>query len=187
MAWYPGEQGGTAVADILFGKYSPSGRLPVTFYQSLSDLTAYDNYAMNGRTYRYFNGPVAYPFGYGMSYTQFKWQWYKKPLSRYRMADTLKLELAVNNSGTMDGADVLQAYIEYPLAANGPLRELKAFSKVYVPVQATRRASMEIAISQLEKWNNDRQHMEIFPGTYRLLIGSNSRDIVMSQEFTIEK
>ena len=103
------------------------------------------------------------------------------------MADTLKLELAVNNSGTMDGADVLQAYIEYPLAANGPLRELKAFSKVYVPVQATRRASMEIAISQLEKWNNDRQHMEIFPGTYRLLIGSNSRDIVMSQEFTIEK
>jgi beta-glucosidase len=187
MAWYPGEQGGTAVADILFGKYSPSGRLPVTFYQSLSDLPAYDNYAMEGRTYRYFKGPVSYPFGYGMSYTQFKWEWYKKPLSRYKMADTMKIEITVNNTGIMDGADVLQAYIEYPLAANGPLRELKAFSKVHVPVQATRKAFIEIAISELEKWNDDKQRMEVFPGTYRMLIGNNSRDIIMSQEFTIEK
>ena len=79
LAWYPGEQGGTALADILFGDVSPSGRLPVTFYQSLSDLPPYADYNMKGRTYRYFNGPVQYPFGYGLSYTSFDYKWKQEP------------------------------------------------------------------------------------------------------------
>ncbi|MBC7422890.1 MAG: glycoside hydrolase family 3 C-terminal domain-containing protein, partial [Ferruginibacter sp.] len=89
LAWYPGEQGGTALADILYGKVSPSGRLPVTFYKSLNDLPDYKDYSMKGRTYRYFNGSVQYPFGFGLSYTTFNYAWSKMPKAMYALADKI--------------------------------------------------------------------------------------------------
>ncbi len=103
LAWYPGEEGGTALANILFGKVSPSGRLPVTFYNSLSDLPDYKNYNMQGRTYRYFTKPVQYPFGYGLSYTSFNYTWKQQPLATYTLKDTIQCTVQVQNTGTMDG------------------------------------------------------------------------------------
>ena len=128
-AWYPGEQGGNALADIIFGKVSPSGRLPVTFYKLLSDLPDYSNYSMKGRTYRYFNGAVQYPFGFGLSYSSFQYDWAKKPKAQYSSADKIDISVAIKNTGSMQAAEVVQAYIEYPDLEGMPLKELKAFKK----------------------------------------------------------
>ena len=129
LAWYPGEQGGNALADILFGKVSPAGRLPVTFYQSFADVPAYDNYAMKGRTYRYFNGKVQYPFGYGLSYTSFAYEWQKMPANIRTAKDSLTFSIKVKNTGSRDGDEVVQVYVEYPQVERMPLKELKAFKR----------------------------------------------------------
>ena len=122
LAWYPGEQGGTALADIIFGAVSPAGRLPVTFYSSLKDLPAYDSYNMQGRTYRYFNGKVQYPFGYGLSYSTFKYESGAGLKKSYAKTDTLKISLLVKNTGTIDADEVVQAYIKYPQGERMPLK-----------------------------------------------------------------
>ena len=105
LAWYPGEEGGNALADILFGKVSPSGHLPVTFYTVIDELPAYNNYAMKGRTYRYFNGKVEYPFGFGMSYTKFDYTWINKPSVA---KDSILFSIKIKNAGNYDGDAVAQ-------------------------------------------------------------------------------
>jgi beta-glucosidase len=93
LAWYPGQEGGNALADILFGRISPSGRLPVTFYRSTEDLPPYNDYAMKGRTYRYFSGKPQYPFGFGMSYTRFEYEWTRQPtVAHDTISFSIKLE-----------------------------------------------------------------------------------------------
>ena len=160
LAWYPGEEGGTALGNILFGKVSPSGHLPVTFYKSLSDLPAYDDYHMEGRTYRYFKGEVEYPFGFGLSYGTFKYTWgcdlpsVKKDTIRgwqacapfasvpngfhtpvTRPGDTLYFSIGLTHEGPSAADAVPQVYIEYPVISGKkmPLRELKDFKRVTVP------------------------------------------------------
>ena len=113
QAWYPGEEGGTAVADVLFGDYNPSGKLPVTFYKDDSQLPAFDNYNMADRTYRYFRGEPLYPFGHGLSYTTFR---YGKP----RYADG-KVTVEVENTGDREGDEIVQVYLRRPDDAKGPL------------------------------------------------------------------
>ncbi|MDP4226358.1 MAG: glycoside hydrolase family 3 N-terminal domain-containing protein, partial [Bacteroidota bacterium] len=130
LAWYPGEQGGSALADILFGKVSPSGRLPVTFYRSVNDLPDFKDYAMKGRTYRYFSGKVQYPFGFGLSYTSFSYSWKTEPKRNYASGDTVQMTVQVQNPGYFDGDEVVQAYIAYPQIERMPLKELKAFKRV---------------------------------------------------------
>ncbi len=133
LAWYSGEQGGNALADILFGKVSPSGHLPVTFYRSLSDLPDYKDYRMQGRTYRYFKGPVAYPFGFGLTYTTFTRAWAQAPKAVYHGGDSLTFSVQVANTGSYAADDVLQAYIQYPNEERMPLAELKAFRRIAIP------------------------------------------------------
>ncbi|MCU0403387.1 MAG: glycoside hydrolase family 3 C-terminal domain-containing protein [Chitinophagaceae bacterium] len=186
MAWYPGEQGGTAVADILFGKYSPSGRLPVTFYKTLNDVPAYESYAMQGRTYRYFKGEVSYPFGFGMSYTSFHWQWGHTPERQVHIGDSLHINLNISNIGAFNGHEVVQAYIEYPAAAKGPVKELKAFRKIWVDAGKSQTLRLTIPTTDLEKWNEAKAQMEVFAGNYKLLLGSNSSDVILQAEFSIE-
>ncbi len=186
MAWYPGEQGGTAVADILFGKYSPSGRLPVTFYKTLNDVPAYESYAMQGRTYRYFKGEVSYPFGFGMSYTSFHWQWGHTPERQVHIGDSLHINLNISNTGALNGHEVVQAYIEYPVAAKGPVKELKAFRKIWVDAGKSQTVRLTIPTTDLEKWNEAKAQMEVFAGKYKLLLGSNSSDVILQAEFSIE-
>lgn len=176
LAWYPGEQGGNALADILFGKVSPAGRLPVTFYQSFADVPAYDNYAMKGRTYRYFNGKVQYPFGYGLSYTSFAYEWQQMPGNIRTAKDSISFSINVKNTGNMDGDEVVQVYVEYPAVERMPLKELKAFKRVQVKAGGSEFVQLTIPASDLQKWDLAGNSWKLYPGTYTIFAGSNSAD-----------
>jgi beta-glucosidase len=176
LAWYPGEQGGNALADILFGNASPSGHLPVTFYRGLDDLPSYKDYGMKGRTYRYYNGPVQYPFGYGLSYASFGYSWQTAPKSSYSPKDTLSFSISVSNKGDMDADEVVQAYIEYPTQERMPVKELKGFRRVSVGAGGTRQLSFAIPVSELQKWDLATGKWKLYKGEYRLVLGSHSRD-----------
>jgi beta-glucosidase len=123
--WYPGQAGGTALADVLFGDYNPAGRLPVTFYKSEDQLPPFDDYSMKGRTYRYFEGEPLYPFGYGLSYTTFTYTNLRVP-DEARAGSPVKVSVEVENSGKRDGEDVVQLYVKHP----GVVRELQGFERV---------------------------------------------------------
>jgi len=177
LAWYPGEQGGHALADILFGNVSPSGRLPVTFYKSLHDLPSYESYAMRDRTYRYFKGPVQYPFGYGLSYTSFAYQWAQEPTQIRHLSDTLVCSVTIQNTGAMDGAEVVQAYVQYPAIDRMPVKELKAFRRIEVKKDGSQTLTFRIPVQELQKWDLSKQRWTLYPGNYQLLIGASSADI----------
>ncbi|MBS1935592.1 MAG: glycoside hydrolase family 3 C-terminal domain-containing protein, partial [Bacteroidetes bacterium] len=173
LAWYPGEQGGNALADILFGKVSPSGHLPVTFYNSLSDLPAYNNYAMKGRTYRYFTGNVQYPFGFGMSYTNFNYDWKTKPVVT---KDSISFSLKIKNTGTFNGDDVPQVYIHYPKGEYMPCKELKNFKRVTLSANEEKIVSFSIPVSELKKWDATKRDWKLYPGEYKIVVGENAND-----------
>lgn len=186
LAWYPGEQGGNALADIVFGKVSPSGRLPVSFYSSLNDLPDYTNYSMQGRTYRYFKGALQYPFGFGLSYTSFGYAWSKQPKATYSSDDTIEFSVAVENIGKMDGDEVVQAYIEYPEANGMPLKELKAFKKVTIKKGSKSNVTLSIPVSELQKWDAVTNAWKLYPGTYTVCLGKNAADYLLKTGFTIK-
>ena len=181
LAWYPGEQGGNALADILFGKVSPSGRLPITFYQTLNDLPAYDDYKVANRTYRYFNGKVQYPFGYGLSYSSFEYQWKQEPRMTSSSKDTLMFSIAIKNNGVMDAAEVAQVYIQYPPIDRMPLKELKSFKRINILKGETQVLQFYIPVNELRKWDLDKKEWKFYPGEYRMMVGSSSQDIRLSE------
>lgn len=180
LAWYPGEEGGNALADILFGKVSPSGHLPVTFYKSIEQLPAYNNYAMQGRTYRYFNGDVEYPFGFGLSYTKFDYVWNEKPVVKN---DSITFSINIKNSGNYNGGEVAQVYVQYPSMQRMPLKELKAFKKVSLDINQQQTIQFSIAVSELKKWNLDINNWQLNKGDYTINVGSNSADKKLTSTF----
>jgi beta-glucosidase len=139
--WYPGQAGGTALADVLFGDYNPAGRLPVTFYKSEDQLPPFDGYSMKGRTYRYFEGEPLYPFGYGLSYTAFTYRNPRAP-DEARAGSPLKISVEVENSGKRDGEDVVQLYVKHP----GVVRELQGFERV--PLRAGEKKTVEFTVTR---------------------------------------
>ncbi|MFT3903697.1 MAG: glycoside hydrolase family 3 N-terminal domain-containing protein [Niabella sp.] len=185
LAWYPGEQGGNAFADILFGKYNPSGRLPITFYQSLDDLPGYDNYAIQGRTYRYFKGKTQYPFGFGLSYTTFQYTWQDKPKAFLTAKDTITLSFSIYNTGNFDGDDVAQAYIQYPDKERMPLKELKSYKKVFIPKGQYKIVSFQIPATELQKWDMQKKRWELYKGEYKIFVGRHSDDKQLTANFTV--
>ncbi|MGZ3821962.1 MAG: glycoside hydrolase family 3 C-terminal domain-containing protein, partial [Mucilaginibacter sp.] len=186
LAWYPGEQGGNAFADLLFGKASPSGHLPVTFYKSIKDVPDYKDYSMKNRTYRYFNGPVQYPFGFGLSYTAFEYQVQKSPASKYAAKDTITLTLKVKNTGKMDGDEVVQAYIEYPQIDRMPIKELKSFKRVSVTKGGEQLVTINIPVKELQKWDMKSHGWKTYSGDYKLFLGDNSQDKKLKFTFNIQ-
>lgn len=186
LAWYPGEQGGAALADILFGNVSPSGHLPVTFYRSLSDLPAYDDYSIAGRTYRYFGGAVAYPFGYGLSYTSFDWSWGVPAKASYKATDTVSVSVRVKNTGGMTGDEVVQAYIRYPDQKRMPLKELKAFQRVQVVKGGAEEVTLRIPVRELQKWDLKQGQWKVVSGQYELVLGENSQDDKLKKVFVVK-
>lgn len=185
LAWYPGEQGGYALADLVFGDYSPAGRLPVTFYKSLNDLPPYDSYASQGRTYRYFGGPVQYPFGYGLSYTSFGYGWAKQPAPVKTGKDTLDFTISLKNTGRYDGDEVTQVYIRYPPLDRMPLKELKAFKRVTLVKGTEKQVRFSIPLQELQKWDLKEKRWKLYGGTYTLLVGSSSQDVKLSASLKI--
>ncbi|MGC4103880.1 glycoside hydrolase family 3 C-terminal domain-containing protein [Ferruginibacter sp.] len=180
LAWYPGEQGGNALADIIFGKVSPAGRLPVTFYKSLADLPAYDNYNMKGRTYRYFEGAVQYPFGYGLSYTSFQYSWQQQPGKINTLKDTLFFSAVIKNTGAMEGDEVAQVYVNYPAVERMPLKELKGFKRVHVNKDGEQTVQFYLPVADLQKWDLQQKKWMLYPGDYHITIGSSSQDIKLN-------
>ncbi len=186
FAWYPGEQGGNAFADLLFGKISPSGHLPVTFYKSLNDVPDYQDYSMKNRTYRYFTAPVQYPFGFGLSYTTFDYQTQISPAKQYKLKDTLTVTINVKNTGKMDADEVVQAYIEYPKIDRMPVKELKGFKRVSVTQGSQQLVTIKIPVAELQKWDLQKHGWQLYPGEYKLVLGSNSQDEKLTYSFVIK-
>src|SRR5688572_19234819 len=176
---------GKCIADILFGKVSPSGHLPLTFYHSFDDLPAYENYAMKGRTYRYYNGKPRYPFGFGLSYTSFEYQWKQQPVPLYSLQDTIRVKLEISNTGDYDGDELVQLYINYPEIERMPLKELKAFKKVWIGKKKNKEVSLAIPVTELQKWDKATHAWKLYAGNYEIYIGKNANEMIMKKEFSI--
>jgi beta-glucosidase len=184
-AWYAGQDAGTAIADVLFGDYNPAGRLPVTFYKSAGDLPPLEDYSMANRTYRYFKGATLYPFGYGLSYTDFSYKWERKPLSSYTGNDTILCSVSVTNTGKINGDEVVQLYVQYPPGKGLPLQELKGFKRISISKNGAQKAAFVLPVSTLKKWNDTKNTEEVIRGVYKLYAGSNSEDKKLAVEFEI--
>jgi len=168
QAWYAGEQGGHALADVLFGDYNPSGKLSVTFYRNDSQLPSFEDYKMEGRTYRYFNGPPLYPFGYGLSYTSFK---YGKPT--YRDG---KVMVDVKNTGEMDGTEIVQVYMRRPSDKMGPRKTLRGYARVNLKAGQQNTVTINFPRDRFENWDESTNTMRVVPDEYELLVGSSSEE-----------
>jgi beta-glucosidase len=142
-AWYPGEEGGTAVAQTLSGRNDPAGRLPVTFYTGVDQLPPFDDYAMKGRTYRYFEGTPLYPFGYGLSYTTFSYGGLSVP-AEVTAGSPLVAEVTVTNTGKRAGDEVAQLYLNFPSVPGAPLKALRGFQRVHLEAGASQKLRFEL-------------------------------------------
>ena len=174
QAWYPGQEGGTAVADVLFGLYNPAGKLPVTFYKSSAQLPLYEDYSMKGRTYRYFSNPL-FAFGYGKSYTTFE-VGDANVSGKPGLSRTSQITIPVTNTGQRDGTETVQLYIRNPADKAGPLKSLRGFQRVSVKAGQTAVATLSLTPKSFEFWDPETNTMRTKPGTYELLYGNSSQD-----------
>ena len=176
QAWYPGQAGGQAVAEVLFGDYNPAGRLPVTFYKNVDQLPDFEDYNMTGRTYRYFQGEPLFPFGHGLSYTTFTYGDVQLPASA-KDDETIKICVPVTNSGKMDGDEIVQVYIKKQSDTEGPIKTLRAFKRVHIPAGQTIQVELELTPKQLEWWDAETNTMRTQAGNFDVMVGGNSEDL----------
>ncbi len=170
-AWYPGEEGGTALADVLFGDYNPGGRLPVTFYKSVEQLPPFEDYRMQGRTYRYFKGEPLYPFGFGLSYTKFKYDNLKLSAKKIEAGDHVRISVDVQNTGERAGDEVVQLYVtdlasSFPL----PIRSLAGIRRVFLKPGEKRTVSFDLAPEQMSVID-DKGRRVVEPGDFSISAG----------------
>ena len=175
QAWYPGQSGGKAVAEVLFGDYNPAGRLPATFYRNLAQLPDFEDYNMAGHTYRFFNGEPLFPFGYGLSYTTFKYGKIQLKSSA-QTGETVKITIPVTNTGSRNGEEVVQVYLKKQGEADGPVKTLRAFKRVYIPAGKTVKVELELTPKQLEWWDSATNTMRTMPNTFDVMVGGSSKD-----------
>ena len=174
QAWYPGQEGGTAVADVLFGDYNPSGKLPITFYKNSAQLPDYENYSMKGRTYRYFNDAL-YPFGYGLSYTEWKVEGGRWKENANATGGGI-VTVDVTNTGDRKGTEVVQLYIRNLQDADGPLKSLRGFQRVTLNPGQTQTVAIQLDRRSFEFWDPETNTMRVKPGKYDILVGTSSAD-----------
>ena len=188
QAWYPGEEGGTAVANVIFGKYNPAGRLPVTFYASTKDVMPFNDYSMKNRTYRYFNGQPLYAFGFGMSYSNFEYTKAVVAKNTISRNGRVKVDVAVKNSSSLPGEEVVQVYIKIPEKKGStiPVKALCAFKRVMIPASQEKTVSFDIPADRFRLWNDKENDYIIAKGEYILEIGAASDDIKKRVSITIE-
>jgi beta-glucosidase len=171
-AWYPGEEGGTAIAETLLGSSNPGGRLPVTFYASVDQLPPFEDYSMQNRTYRYFKGQPLYAFGYGLSYANFAYRNLKLSSAELQAGQPLIVGVDVRNQGKMSGDEVVELYIEYPESPGAPLRALKGFERIHLAPGETRHVSLRLAPRDLSQVTEKGEH-RILPGHYGVFVGGS--------------
>ena len=168
QAWYAGQEGGTAIADVLFGDCNPSGKLSVTFYKDDSQLPDFEDYSMKGRTYRYFNDPL-FAFGYGLSYTNFE-------IGEAKMQGKESITIPVTNVGKRAGTEIVQVYIRNLSDAEGPLKSLRAFQRVGIKGGETVNVTLKLDEKSFEFWDPETNTMRTKPGKYEILYGNSSMD-----------
>jgi beta-glucosidase len=178
QAWYPGQNGGRAVADVLFGDFNPAGRLPVTFYTSTADLPEFVNYAMSNRTYRYFNGKALFPFGYGLSYTRFDFEQPRLSSLSFPSNGVVAMSINIKNSGMRDGTEVVQAYVKnLNCKVPMPIHSLAAFRRVNIAKGKTATVVLEIPASAFQYWDVGTHRYVIPEGKVEIQVGASSADI----------
>ncbi len=185
-AWYPGEQGGTAIADVLFGKYNPAGRLPLTYYRSLEELPAFNDYEVtNGRTYMFSTNEPIYPFGYGLSYTAFKYSPARIDKPTLKIGETLQVKVDVKNTGRYEGDEVVQLYLKKlePEEVR-PIKQLKGFQRIHLQKDESKEVVFSLDRNALSYWNKANDFV-VEPGDYEIQIGSSSADIRQKIRFTV--
>jgi len=172
--WYPGEEGGNALADVIFGDYNPAGRLPVTFYKAVSDLPDFEDYSMKGRTYRYFAGSPLYAFGFGLSYTSFTYSNFEI----LNTGDSLTLTVTVQNSGKFSGDEVVQFYVKQPESIDHqPIKSLVAFQRVYIKAGKDTRIKVSVPITRLRHFDSQLNDYSVASGKFIFMAGAASDDI----------
>ena len=174
QTWYPGEQGGNAIADVLFGDYNPSGKLAVTFYKDDSQLPPFDDYHMANRTYRYFKGEPLFPFGYGLSYTTFAISTPRSNSVRDGFAASVSVD--VTNTGSRPGTEIVQLYLRRPADTAGPLKTLRGYQRVTLKPGETKTVTIDMPREDFETWDEATGTMRVIGGDYELMVGNSSAD-----------
>ncbi|MDP4280854.1 MAG: glycoside hydrolase family 3 C-terminal domain-containing protein [Bacteroidota bacterium] len=185
--WYPGEEGGNALAAILFGDYNPAGRLPVTFYKSVNDLPPFENYAMKGRTYRYYSGKPLYAFGHGLSYSHFNYISVLPSIKEVKPSDTLNLKITLKNTGNFDGDEVIQVYVRHSGDVDPrPIRSLKAFHRVHFIKGEEKIVKIPLVIHDLRVYDPESGDYILRSGEYEIEIGAASDDIRLKTSIYVQ-
>jgi beta-glucosidase len=173
-AWYPGQAGGDALADVLFGDYNPAGRLPVTFYKSEEQLPPFTDYNMKGRTYRFFTGEPLYSFGYGLSYTTFSYSGLSLP-AEIKAGEPVPVSVEVRNSGTVAGDEVVQVYLSAASPAAGPIRSLAGFQRIALRAGEKKTVRFTLSPKQLATVKNDGRRV-VEEGSFTISAGGKQPD-----------
>lgn len=187
QAWYPGQAGGTAVAEVLFGDYNPAGRLPVTFYRNVSQLPDFEDYNMTGRTYRYMSQEPLFPFGFGLSYTTFEYGQMVLSKDKISTGQTLKLTVPVTNTGKRNGEEVVQVYLRKHHDGDGPNKTLRAFRRISIPAGRTVNVEFDLKDKELEWWDATTNTVRVCAGDYDIMVGGSSQtEDLLLHSFTIQ-
>jgi beta-glucosidase len=187
-SWYPGEEGGTAVAETLSGRNNPAGRLPLTFYKDLTQLPNFEDYTMAGRTYRYFKGKPLYPFGYGLSYTTFKYSDLKMPQQPVDAGSPVDADVTVTNTGSRAGDEVVQLYLNFPDVKGAPSVALRGFQRIHLEAGESRSVHFELKDRDLGMVTEEGNPI-IAPGEYTISVGGGQPDTAaprVSGHFRVE-
>ncbi len=187
VAWYPGQRGGNAVADVLFGDINPAGRLPVTFYKADARLPAFDDYNMQGRTYRYYTGEALYPFGYGLSYTQFKYTDLKLDRDTVNPTDTINATVTINNIGTHTGDEVVQLYVHgMGTAHQRAIKELRGIARITLQPGESREVTFTLKPERdMSYYNVVKKSYAVDSGSYEIQLGASSSDIRLKKTLNV--
>jgi len=187
-AFYPGEYGGAALADVIYGDVNPSGKLPITFYKDTSDLSNIKDYSMKERTYRYFTKPVLYPFGYGLSYTKYSYLGLEIEKNNFyeKDNDTLKAKVIVKNDGHIDGKEIVQLYVSKPNSTNyDAIKQLVEFEKKFIKAGEKVIYEFNVPINRLCYYDTTNNKYKVENGQYKLMVGASSQDIKFTVDFEI--
>jgi len=176
QAWYAGQGGAKALAEVLFGDYNPGGKLPVTFYRSTADLPDFMDYSMRNRTYRYFKGQPQYAFGYGLSYTTFQIGEGRLSAPSMKADGQVTITVPVTNTGTREGTETVQIYVKSLDNPGAPIKALKGFQKLFLKPGETQTARITLDGEAFEYYNENIDELSTFTGRYQLLYGTSSMD-----------
>ena len=186
--WYPGEQGGDAMAEVLFGDYNPGGKLPLTFYNSIDELPPFDDYEISrGRTYMYYDKEPIYPFGYGLSYTTFEYEGLELKGKSVGMDGNIDLSLTVKNTGDREGDEIVQLYFsDLESSVKQPIKRLKGFRRVHLEKGASEKVEFSVPVSELSFWDERTKKFIVEPGEFEVQVGASSRDIRLKEVIEVK-